>query len=166
MRNQRGLLYLEDEDNWKQLFRTLLVISRGAVGALGLGPKLVSPRAESPLAARMRKVRSSLRRRKALSTPKTSLAPPRRGHPSPLFLTASAPSCPSPHFTQEVTAAQRGAATCLRSQRMSEGERFGSARSRPEFSSLGPPQMRRPGLPGPGSTEVWFRGPWDLSCAR
>lgn len=125
------------------------------MGHWGWGPslcqpwmgRLVSPRMEGPLAARMRKPRGSFRRRKALSHPRRRFLLRGRRH-TPLSLTASAPSCLSPHFTQEVTAAQRGAATCPRSQRMSRESAWVLPGTAPSFPASGPLRCRDRASPG------------------
>lgn len=133
----------------------MLVISRGVVGALGLGPKLVpavdgAPRVPthggSPRRADAQTARQFSASQSAFS-PKTSLSPPGRRH-TPLSLTASAPSCLSPHFTQEVTAAQRGAATCPRSQRMSRESAWVLPGTAPSFPASGPLRCRDRASPG------------------
>lgn len=116
---------------------------------MGLGPKLVpavdgAPRVPthggSPRRADAQTARQFSASQSAFS-PKTSLSPPGRRH-TPLSLTASAPSCLSPHFTQEVTAAQRGAATCPRSQRMSRESAWVLPGTAPSFPASGPLRCR------------------------
>lgn len=129
------------------------------MGHWGWGPslcqpwmgRLVSPRMEGPLAARMRKPRGSFRRRKALSHPRRRFLLRGRRH-TPLSLTASAPSCLSPHFTQEVTAAQRGAATCPRSQRMSRESAWVLPGTAPSFPASGPLRCRD------RASQAWIHG--------